>query len=917
MAHFTSIDQLANRPLFNREMVKALKKFKDGRRRFVYLRRYRFGAAPHPLILLDYDDKVFPEALKADPTAEGWVSIDKRDRLQFKVTRGTMNLFIVRDDFATFYDEREVFITEEEDEVDDGRDPDGLRQAQVDVQALDQQPDLGQQPELDNLDLDLMLDLLQDLDIDDGLDVLDDLDDLAQGPGPEPLPPEQAARQHFADEQKTRAQRIKEHITLPVRLARQQVFKKGDAKRLEAEVKGRKGGHIDPGTHAKWVQNLPDHANPVSNSVKQAMQRSLGADLDTDPGKARYKELADSLDAYVKAVKSKDIKKAMKEHPSWTEEDALMNLAQQGWKAEWIGQFQGYFAPDDANAVLNALKQQRSIDKRMGEFDSLMDTAAEFERKGPKASSSLRKKLTNKAQEHANKAHHQYTTARNAILERYAMGATVDMSLVGPELAALDSSRLAEEIRIARTVLLEMNLRGHSLDGVIKAQKKVEEDKSLKNIDALIEACETFLELYNHPDLWAVERMGDSKKKENEARFALKYARLLKLGFESEAIGDPPWDRRTAARAAELEVQMHLIENSQKDRLRPEGATVSGTWFVELNPRDKKGQKTQSDKALNDVFIFKPLDAEPDEDGFGEVGPGWQQGDGAPREVLAKAASDVLTRISGIDIGVCETHLIEIPSNRLPEKDGSFKEGVGPNRLGAVQRMAESDQSAGAFLKEGLKDIPFDLPKDQIDAIETRNAAAMQQKAMQLPTTQISNIALFDMLTLQMDRHAGNLLIKDTPGGKQLIPIDHGISLPTREAFVGASARMGVKTNVLAQLPQVDQPLANDALQTIARLDPEEYAQSLSTARDDMVAGHPEVDGHVTDESIEIARRSALLLKAAAAQLTMGELMGLYHGFVQYQGNSEPPFVRVIDAQPGQLQAVIGQVIQEAIAARG
>ena len=46
------------------------------------------------------------------------------------------------------------------------------------------------------------------------------------------------------------------------------------------------------------------------------------------------------------------------------------------------------------------------------------------------------------------------------------------------------------------------------------------------------------------------------------------------------------------------------------------------------------------------------------------------------------------------------------------------------------------------------------------------------------PAIEVERIAILDLKILNMDRNEGNILVRRQEGYTQLIPIDHGLSIP-------------------------------------------------------------------------------------------------------------------------------------------
>ena len=66
------------------------------------------------------------------------------------------------------------------------------------------------------------------------------------------------------------------------------------------------------------------------------------------------------------------------------------------------------------------------------------------------------------------------------------------------------------------------------------------------------------------------------------------------------------------------------------------------------------------------------------------------------------------------------------------------------------------------------------------------NKGAMRNQPLEvkgkIPAQDCQKIAILDTITLNVDRHGGNLMINDESGTPNLVPIDHGLTFPPAEA---------------------------------------------------------------------------------------------------------------------------------------
>src|SRR5262249_43133112 len=123
-------------------------------------------------------------------------------------------------------------------------------------------------------------------------------------------------------------------------------------------------------------------------------------------------------------------------------------------------------------------------------------------------------------------------------------------------------------------------------------------------------------------------------------------------------------------------------------------------------------------------------------------------------------------------------------------------------------------------------------------------AAAFEQDLAQVPAEELGKVIWTDFLTINHDRHGGNVLIDRT--NKKLIPIDHGKCMPpTLDVALLYREEIGQKNilNKLAtegRLPQLDQKLPGDMVEKIELHDPFAMAQQLKSQRDKFAKGTPE-----------------------------------------------------------------------------
>lgn len=326
----------------------------------------------------------------------------------------------------------------------------------------------------------------------------------------------------------------------------------------------------------------------------------------------------------------------------------------------------------------------------------------------------------------------------------------------------------------------------------------------------------------------------------------IKAARHMAIAMELALVGDPtqnPWDRETEQQAGGLQAAMSFETGYKKgSSLKDTGsAGASDTFWVESIPPG------QSRPTKN--FIFKPIQ--------GERSPAADDvpGSGAAREALASANGKLFEQQTGIALGVPDTYVTTVGAYALDLKDG---EDDGQPRIGSLQAFAPSDGALGAAPPETLRQIP---PK------------------------QCQKVAIQDIMSLNFDRHGGNLLLNTPQGGTpELVPIDHGGTLPTRKDFTALKQRIGglkleMSNTVKVQNAVLGMPGAykNFDAETVAKLDLLDPTAMVQGMKDHLAAldkGNPGLKAQqkVAPESLHMSKRSMMFMKAAARELSPAEI---------------------------------------------
>ena len=309
--------------------------------------------------------------------------------------------------------------------------------------------------------------------------------------------------------------------------------------------------------------------------------------------------------------------------------------------------------------------------------------------------------------------------------------------------------------------------------------------------------------------------------------------------------GKPPWkDARKAMAASDAKVHLDLLSLPANDRqLKPLDPTKQGvnqSFWVDRKGKDDKGKgdkgtddKGTDDKGTDDKehhsFLCKPASNR----GLShdEVAPsGGKKGGEVAREALAGRAAQLLAGQTGIDIGMPETHVISLDSSFVPGDTSGL-----PVTCSVQEARPVTGDLRGA---SGLKKASF-RPE------------------------QVAGLAIFDTLTLNTDRHAGNVM---TDADGNLVPIDHGESFaePNQDGVNRLKSTLGGPHNALLSLPGAHAPMSKDMLKKLKALDPEKYASGLTKDNAQIGAQHTDMKDAISPGAIDTAKRAAMFVKMAA-----------------------------------------------------
>ena len=174
---------------------------------------------------------------------------------------------------------------------------------------------------------------------------------------------------------------------------------------------------------------------------------------------------------------------------------------------------------------------------------------------------------------------------------------------------------------------------------------------------------------------------------------------------------------------------------------------------------------------------------------------------------------------------------------------------------------------------------------------------------------------MLDFITLNGDRNADNILLQgksDQPGATRLRPIDAGNALPSRKAFEANAMAMhappsqrgkGISEgNALMQLPQSLEPFSPEMMKQIENMDPKKVADSLRKSNASLKG---DLSRKIEEETFQMVERSVEFLKLAckvSPPPSVNELGDIYAN----------EFVKVLDAKPGDLPALVTRLVKEA-----
>ena len=290
--------------------------------------------------------------------------------------------------------------------------------------------------------------------------------------------------------------------------------------------------------------------------------------------------------------------------------------------------------------------------------------------------------------------------------------------------------------------------------------------------------------------------------------------------------GNPPWkDTRLAMAATDAKMKLDLLSippATRKLTVLDSGGSANATFLV---------NRLDADGHTRPAFLCKPT-LKPT--GLrGDKVAGIPDGGEVIREAIAARAAQTFTSQTGIDVRMPESHVVTLAGDMLP--------GGQP-----------ADPSVTASIQE------FGPGMEQI-----KKLTALQRAA--IPADQIAALAVFDLMTLNTDRHSGNIMC-DAQGN--MLPIDHGCCfVQGDEGLARLAQTMGGPHNVLLTLPAAFDPMSDVMVRKLKAMKTSVYGASLKVDRDLIAAAHPKMLDKVKNEALKWAQQAARFAKLAASNI--------------------------------------------------
>lgn len=283
--------------------------------------------------------------------------------------------------------------------------------------------------------------------------------------------------------------------------------------------------------------------------------------------------------------------------------------------------------------------------------------------------------------------------------------------------------------------------------------------------------------------------------------------------------GTPPWkDAKKAERAGNAKVELDLLTIPEDQRkLKVLGGGINPSFFIERVDAD--GQTRHS-------FVCKPRGVGKDAAPSGGV-----KGGEVARESLVGRAAQLMTKTTGIDVGMPETHVITMDCKYIPGREDKAGQMV--------------SCSAQEFRQSG----------GEMGTLSQTDKAKFAAK-------DVAGLAILDTMTLNTDRHSGNLMMGEN---NTLIPIDHGESFAERneDGIDRIKSAMGGPHNALLALPGAHEPMSPEMIKQLSAMSADNFSKGLADDNAAIGKEYPDMAGMISKGAIENARRAARFVKLA------------------------------------------------------
>jgi hypothetical protein len=329
-----------------------------------------------------------------------------------------------------------------------------------------------------------------------------------------------------------------------------------------------------------------------------------------------------------------------------------------------------------------------------------------------------------------------------------------------------------------------------------------------------------------------------------QARAALVRDEMVRGAAALHAKGD--WSRQDEAKATELYLQM-MLELAELSAAvpKPKNLKEGGDELVMQIKNEKNKSK----------LVVKPIAKEIAVDGF-------VSGGGGSREMLANVMADKLQEMLGIELNVPVTKVVAIDGGRIGMPAGTKVTCSAQAWSKDTRSLLELINEHKAKRDPASKDDGF-APLD----VDIKPIVA------KIPKSEVQNKALFDLIALHCDRHAGNFMVD---ADMHLVPIDHGNVLPTRAGLLGRRHELGGGHAILKASDAIQEKLAPELVERVERLNTDELIDATRAAQLEMRRATPDADKGDLDEGLQNTRRSIEFLKAAARRLTLAQIYDAY-----------------------------------------